>query len=29
VEHMKWWGWGDEGTTFTHADKPALGDFVK
>jgi alkyldihydroxyacetonephosphate synthase len=26
---MKWWGWGDEQTTFTHADKPALGEFVK
>jgi alkyldihydroxyacetonephosphate synthase len=26
---MKWWGWGDEGVSFTHADKPALGPFIK
>jgi alkyldihydroxyacetonephosphate synthase len=25
---MKWWGWGDEKVTFTHADKPLLGPFV-
>src|SRR5690349_3736275 len=25
---MKWWGWGDEGVAFTHADKPDLGPFV-
>ncbi len=25
---MKWWGWGDEGIAFTHADKPALGPFL-
>jgi alkyldihydroxyacetonephosphate synthase len=29
MEHMKWWGWGDEDTSFTHDDKPALGPFVK
>src|SRR5215211_1331232 len=26
---MKWWGWGDEGTSFTHRDKPALAPFIK
>jgi alkyldihydroxyacetonephosphate synthase len=26
---MKWWGWGDEGVSFTHADKPALAPFIK
>ncbi|HEX7301108.1 MAG TPA: FAD-binding oxidoreductase [Solirubrobacteraceae bacterium] len=26
---MKWWGWGHEGVTFTHADKPGLGPFIK
>jgi alkyldihydroxyacetonephosphate synthase len=26
---MKWWGWGDESTTFSHEDKPALAPFVK
>src|ERR671931_463832 len=25
---MKWWGWGDEGVAFTHADKPELGPFL-
>jgi alkyldihydroxyacetonephosphate synthase len=25
---MKWWGWGDEGISFTHEDKPALAPFV-
>jgi alkyldihydroxyacetonephosphate synthase len=25
---MKWWGWGDEGVSFTHRDKPALGPFL-
>lgn len=28
MQHMKWWGWGDEATTFDHHDKPALGPFV-
>jgi alkyldihydroxyacetonephosphate synthase len=26
---MKWWGWGDEGTSFSHRDKPALAPFIK
>jgi alkyldihydroxyacetonephosphate synthase len=26
---MKWWGWGDDGISFTHDDKPALAPFVK
>jgi alkyldihydroxyacetonephosphate synthase len=26
---MKWWGWGDEGVSFTHADKPALAPFIR
>jgi alkyldihydroxyacetonephosphate synthase len=26
---MKWWGWGDERVSFTHADKPALAPFIK
>jgi alkyldihydroxyacetonephosphate synthase len=26
---MKWWGWGDEGESFTHEDKPALGPFIQ
>jgi alkyldihydroxyacetonephosphate synthase len=26
---MKWWGWGDEGISFTHSDKPALAPFIK
>jgi alkyldihydroxyacetonephosphate synthase len=26
---MKWWGWGHEGVSFTHVDKPALGAFIK
>jgi alkyldihydroxyacetonephosphate synthase len=26
---MKWWGWGDEGVSFTHEDKPELGPFIK
>jgi len=28
VKHMKWWGWGVEGVSFHHEDKPALRDFV-
>ncbi|MGD9798168.1 MAG: FAD-binding oxidoreductase, partial [Acidimicrobiia bacterium] len=27
--HMKWWGWGDEGTSFSHDDKPKLAPFVR
>ncbi len=26
---MKWWGWGLEGTEFTHEDKPALAPFIQ
>jgi alkyldihydroxyacetonephosphate synthase len=26
---MKWWGWGDEGVSFKHQDKPALGPFLQ
>jgi alkyldihydroxyacetonephosphate synthase len=26
---MKWWGWGDEGVSFSHRDKPALGPFIR
>src|SRR5919108_554538 len=26
---MKWWGWGDEGVSFTDDDKPDLGPFIK
>jgi len=26
---MKWWGWGLEGTEFTHEDKPALAPFIE
>ncbi len=25
---MPWWGWGEEGVAFSHADKPELRDFV-
>ena len=26
---MKWWGWGDESTAFTDADKPELRPFIR
>jgi alkyldihydroxyacetonephosphate synthase len=26
---MRWWGWGDDGVSFTHEDKPALGRFLQ
>ena len=26
---MKWWGWGDEGTSFTDVDKPDLRPFIR
>ena len=26
---MRWWGWGDDGVTFTHEDKPALAPFLQ
>jgi alkyldihydroxyacetonephosphate synthase len=29
MKHMKWWGWGEEGISFRHDDKPAFGAFVK
>ncbi|MEO8094117.1 MAG: FAD-binding oxidoreductase [Pseudolysinimonas sp.] len=29
VKHMKWWGWGNEGTGFHWQDKPAFADFVQ
>jgi alkyldihydroxyacetonephosphate synthase len=29
MKHMKWWGWGEEGISFRHDDKPAFAAFVK
>lgn len=29
VKHMKWWGWGNEGTAFHWQDKPGFADFVQ
>ncbi|HET9873501.1 MAG TPA: FAD-binding oxidoreductase [Propionibacteriaceae bacterium] len=29
VKHMKWWGWGVDGISFHHEDKPNLVPFVK
>jgi alkyldihydroxyacetonephosphate synthase len=29
VEHMKWWGWGEPGLSFSHRDKPKLAPFVR
>ena len=29
MEHMKWWGWGQQSVTFTHRDKPDLAPFIK
>jgi len=26
---MKWWGWGEEGVSFRHTDKPAFAAFIK
>ncbi|MGH2715926.1 MAG: FAD-binding oxidoreductase [Solirubrobacteraceae bacterium] len=26
---MRWWGWGYEGVSFSHEDKPALGPFLQ
>jgi alkyldihydroxyacetonephosphate synthase len=26
---MRWWGWGHDGVSFTHEDKPALGPFLQ
>jgi alkyldihydroxyacetonephosphate synthase len=28
VKHMKWWGWGVEGVSFHHEDKPAFRQFA-
>jgi alkyldihydroxyacetonephosphate synthase len=28
VKHMKWWGWGVEGVSFHHENKPAFQPFV-
>jgi alkyldihydroxyacetonephosphate synthase len=28
VKHMKWWGWGVEGVSFRHEDKPAFRPFL-
>lgn len=29
IKHMKWWGWGLDGVSFHHEDKPAFAPFVK
>jgi alkyldihydroxyacetonephosphate synthase len=29
MARMKWWGWGEEGVSFSHEDKPALGPFLQ
>ena len=29
VPHMKWWGWGVEGVSFHHEDKPKLAPFIQ
>ena len=29
MQHMKWWGWGDDGVAFSHEDKPSLGPFIR
>ncbi len=26
---MKWWGWGEDGVSFAHDDKPGFGPFIK
>ena len=26
---MKWWGWGDDGVSFSHDDKPGLAPFIR
>ena len=28
VQHMKWWGWGLDGISFHHEDKPKLASFI-
>ncbi|TRY18121.1 FAD-binding oxidoreductase [Tessaracoccus rhinocerotis] len=29
VKQQKWWGWGEEGKAYQHADKPKFAPFVK
>src|SRR5262245_50758665 len=29
LKHMKWWGWGEDGVSFRHDDKPAFAAFIK
>ena len=29
MKHMEWWGWGEEGVSFHHEDKPGFAAFVK
>ena len=29
VKHMKWWGWGVDGVSFRHDDKPKFAAFVR
>jgi alkyldihydroxyacetonephosphate synthase len=26
---MKWWGWGEDGVSFAHDDKPSFGPFIE
>jgi alkyldihydroxyacetonephosphate synthase len=29
MDAMKWWGWGHDGVSFSHEDKPDLGPFIR
>ena len=29
MKHMKWWGWGEEGVSFRHDDRPAFAALMK
>src|SRR5262245_44859017 len=29
VPHMKWWGWGVDGVSFSYANMPSFAPFVK
>ena len=29
VKQHKWWGWGEEGKSYHHDDKPKFAPFVK
>ena len=29
VKQHKWWGWGEEGRSYRHDDKPKFAPFVK